>query len=66
MKKKHTNVLLCTSVMQVINFKCLLEKKKILNNSNNFIILTHEALNNDTKQKIKYFCKLLNSTNLLT
>ena len=58
MKNKFTNVLLCTSVMQVINFKCLLEKRNILDNSNNYVVLTHEALNEDTKHKINYFCEL--------
>ena len=58
MDNKLTNVLLCSSVIQVVNFKCFLEKKEILNKSNNFIIINHEALGKQTIKKINYYSEL--------
>ena len=65
MENKLTNVLLCSSVIQVVNFKCVLEKRKILHKSDNYVIVIHEALDNNIKKIINDYCKIFKFKKLI-
>jgi hypothetical protein len=58
--KPKSNILICTSVMQVINYKCLLEKNNLEKNYNNYVVLIHPVLNSNSKKMISYYCKKFN------
>ena len=58
--RPKSNILICTSVIQVINFKCLLEKNKLEENYNNYVVLIHPLLNSNSKLMISHYCEKFN------
>ena len=65
MENKLTNVLLCSSITQVVNFKCVLEKRNILHNSDNYVIVIHVALDINIKKIIYDYCEIFKFKKLI-